>query len=99
MSLDPSQFKAYIQHVRDAETALGDGRVALTECQREVRSLAGRSVVATVDIKTGTRLTTVMMGLKRPGTGIAPVELERIAGRRAAVDIPADTLLTWDMVR
>ncbi|MCH7871994.1 MAG: N-acetylneuraminate synthase family protein [Planctomycetes bacterium] len=98
MSLDPSQMKDYIRHVRDAETALGDGRVGVTECQREVRLVAGRSVVATVDIKAGTRLTPDMMGLKRPGTGIAPTELERIAGRCAAVDIPADTLMAWDMV-
>jgi len=40
-----------------------------------------------------------MLTLKRPGGGIAPECLDQVIGRRAAVDIPADTLLSWEMLR
>jgi sialic acid synthase SpsE len=37
-----------------------------------------------------------MLTTKRPGTGISPMEIDRIVGRRAVRAIPADTTLTWD---
>jgi N,N'-diacetyllegionaminate synthase len=36
--------------------------------------------------------------LRRPGTGIPPEHLASLPGRRLAVDLAADTTLTWDLV-
>ena len=44
-------------------------------------------------------ITREMLTLKRPGSGIAPNELEKIVGRTPADDIPRDTVLCWDMFR
>ena len=39
-----------------------------------------------------------MLDVKRPGTGIEPGQLGRVVGARAAVDIPEDTTLVWDLL-
>ena len=98
MSLDPSQLGEYIRKARAAGRALGNGRLGMTNLEAEVRMVARRSVVATRLITAGSRLEAGDLTLKRPGTGIAPGELDRIIGRRAAVDINSDTLLSWDML-
>ncbi len=99
MSLEPDPLMEYVAAVRAAETAMGDGHVGLTGLEREVRLVAGKSVVAACGIPAGARLQRDMLAVRRPGTGISPVELAKLLNRRAAVEIPSDTILTWDMVQ
>ncbi len=99
MSLSPAQLGEYITQIRDAQRALGSGRLGMSELEAEVRGVAGRSVVAAVDIPTGTPLTTEMLTLKRPGTGVRPADLPGLVGRTARTDIAMDTVLSWEMVR
>lgn len=99
MSLTPEQLAEYITVVRRVETALGDGALGMKDCEREVRAVAGKSVVAAIDIPADTCLTVDMLTLKRPGTGIPAGDLLRVAGRRCSVHIPSDTMLSWDMLR
>ncbi len=56
-------------------------------------------VDAAVDIAAGAKLSSDMLTLKRPGTGIPAIELEGLIGLRAATDIPGDTVLSWKMVQ
>ena len=35
---------------------------------------------------------------KRPGTGISPVYMDIVIGRKAVRDLDEDTILTWDML-
>jgi sialic acid synthase SpsE len=39
-----------------------------------------------------------MLVIKRPGTGLSPALLSQIIGRRVRRDIPADTVLTQEML-
>ncbi len=98
MSLDTDELCDYIARLREAETALGDGVVGMTECESEVRSIARKSVVARGEIPAGTLLTTEMLTLKRPGTGIAPDRLRHLIGKRTRLDIPDDSVISWEMV-
>jgi sialic acid synthase SpsE len=98
MSLNPRQLAIYIAAARAAESALGNGRLGLTELEWEVRAVARQSVVAAVAIPAGTAVTPTMLTVKRPGGGISPEELERLPGRRARTDIAADTVLTWELL-
>ena len=54
---------------------------------------ARRSVVAAVDIPAGATLSRDMLAIKRPGTGLPPVFIDRLLGRRTRRAIAADTLL------
>jgi sialic acid synthase SpsE len=81
------------------EAALGDGRKRPSVS--ELSNLTGmrRSIVAAVDIPPGRTLTPEMLSFKRPGTGISPARLEEIIGRKTAVIIPRDTLLSFDQLQ
>ena len=39
-----------------------------------------------------------MVTFKRPGTGISPSDLEKVLGKKAAVNIAADDILQWDEI-
>jgi N,N'-diacetyllegionaminate synthase len=98
MSLNPPQLAAYIDSIRTVERALGPGDFGMSDLEEDVRAVAGKSIVSAADIKAGTLLAREMLTLKRPGTGMAYGEFDRLLGRVAAVDIPSDTILSWDMV-
>jgi N,N'-diacetyllegionaminate synthase len=99
MSLDPAELVAYVASARAAEAALGSGVLGMSALEADVRAAARKSVVAARDIPARTRLTEDMLTIKRPDGGIAPDQLAAVHGRITAVDIAADTVLTWEMLR
>lgn len=99
MSLEPRQLREYVAAARDAEAALGSGELGMSAVEADVRAVARKSVVAAVAIPAGTKVTEVMLTVKRPGGGIPPDQLELVVGRHAVVDVAPDTILTWDHVQ
>lgn len=98
MSLDPAGLAAYVNAARQAEIALGSGRLGMTSIEDDVRRAARKSIVARTAIRAGTLLSAEMLAVKRPAGGIEPDRLDELVGRRATRDIAADTVLTWDML-
>lgn len=97
-SLEPAQLAEYIRHIRYAERLLGDGAIAVAECEREVRALGRGSVVAARDIQPGEVLTRAMLSIKRPGGGIAPAQLDDLLGRKTCAPIAADAPVAWEFL-
>lgn len=97
-SLEPGELAALVRAIRNVERALGDGRKRPTPSELEIMPYARRSLVAVRDIACGEVVTADMLAAKRPGTGIPPKMVHLVAGRTARTDIPAGTVLTWDMV-
>ncbi len=98
-SLEPRELATFVLQVRESEAALGDGRKRPMSSERENIDVARKSVVARADIPAGTRITATALTCKRPGSGIPPEHLERLVGRVARVDIPANSLISWKQVR
>lgn len=98
LSLEPGGLREYVAAVRAAETALGSGRLGLSEIEREVRRVARRSVVAARDLAAGDVLKEDMLALKRPAGGLPPGELDALLGRRLRVAVPRDARLAMDML-
>jgi N-acetylneuraminate synthase/N,N'-diacetyllegionaminate synthase len=98
MSLDPGELRQFVTSVREAEAALGSGIKYLQPGEAEVQRVARRSLVSTRLIRAGERLDESSIALKRPATGIAPHLLASVCGRIAAVDIPADVPIVWEML-
>lgn len=97
-SLTPRDFARYVAAARQAHAALGDGVIECSDAEREVRRLARGSIVSTMHIRPGTRLTADMVTVRRPGGGIDPLEWDRILRSVARTDILADTPLSWQML-
>lgn len=90
-SSEPTELTALVRGIREVEAALGDGVKQPTAA--ELANLTGmrRSIVATRLIKAGTTVTAADFVFKRPATGLAPKRLAELLGRKARLDLPADT--------
>lgn len=99
ISLDENDLREYIRLARLAKKAMGSPRRKPTPQELEVKRLARMSIVSKVDIPKGSTITEDMLTTKRPGDGIEPRKLPELIGSIAEVDIPADTLIQWYMLR
>lgn len=98
-SLEAGDAAAFIRTIRDVETALGSSRREMSEDQLRKREMVRRSAFARRDIGAGARITEDDIDFRRPGTGISPLFVDRIAGATAARDIAAGTMLGWSDLR
>ena len=98
-SLEPQELASLVRGIRIVESALGHGRKEPSPSEAGMAAVARKSLVAARDIPQGSRLTKEHVAIKRPGTGLPPAMLDDVVGRVAAADIPADTVLLWEMLR
>lgn len=98
ISLSIEEFGDMVKHIREIETALGDGVKKPRASEIRVRNVARKSVVADFDIQKGERMRKGMLTVKRPGTGIAPRYLKQLLGKCIRRNIKKDQILTWEMV-
>lgn len=94
-SLDVEQFRDLVLAIRHVTAALGDGVKRPAPCEIRNRDVARKSLVVTRRVAKGERIDAAALAVKRPGTGIPPADLEKVLGRRAAVDLEPDQVLTW----
>ena len=94
-SMEPQELKLLVQKVRNTEAALGTGMKKPTPSEKDALSVARKSIVAAVDITSGTVITERMLTFKRPGTGLPPKFYPYLIGRKARSDIPQDKLLEF----
>jgi len=97
-SLEPEEFGQMVRGIRVVERALGSATKAPTKEELKMRKIARRSIVASVEISEGEKITRSMVVFKRPGSGIAPRDLQLLLGKKAKRKIKPDETLTWDMV-
>jgi sialic acid synthase SpsE len=98
MSLDPTELRDYVRAIRAAESALGDGIKRPVESELETLTAARRSLVSARCIRAGESLDESNVTLKRPATGIDPRLWQTVRGRKAAIEIPPDVPITWEML-
>lgn len=82
-SENPETATEWVNAVRTAHQLLGNPCMIPTAAEREMRTLARRSITAIRDIKHGEELTEENLGLRRPGNGLAPKLIEHFWGRKA----------------
>ncbi|MGZ5179940.1 MAG: N-acetylneuraminate synthase [Ramlibacter sp.] len=97
-SSDPEAFARMVAGIRTVEQMLGDGIKRPQPVEQNTRDVARRSVVVVRDLRKGARLTADDLALRRPGTGIAPVDWDRVVGAELAQDVAAHTTLAWPML-
>ena len=60
----------------------------------DMKEIFQKSVVSNVEIPEGAIITREMLGIKKPGTGLAPKFINEVVGTRALRSLPADTVIT-----
>ena len=96
-SLEPHEFKAMVDAVREAEQALGRVDYQLNEKKVKNREFA-RSLFVVKDIQAGEVFTTDHVRSIRPGHGLAPKHIDSILGKVARKDIERGTPMSWNLI-
>lgn len=95
---DPSDFKKAISNFKFIDQILGSGEKTVLDCELVPRREARRSLVLTRNMKAGEIIRAEDLMPKRPGTGISPIYTDIVIGRKVLMDLPEDTILTWNMI-
>ena len=99
LALEPYELAELVDGVREIEAILASpvDKDDL-EPYAEMKDVFEKSVVSTREIPAGAEISREMLAAKKPGTGIPARMLPEVIGRRAKVDIPADTVITEEVL-
>jgi len=92
-SLNPQELKSMVKAVRNIELAMGSGVKAASPSECKNKSIVRKSIVASRNISKGESFTGANISVKRPGTGISPMQWFDIIGKRAKKDFRLDQLI------
>lgn len=95
-SLEPKDLGEMVKGIRKVEVLLGSGKKQPNEAELAVAKIVRRSVVAARDLRVGDTITSDMVLLRRPGTGIEPARIGEVIGRTLSRDVKEGVLLSWD---
>lgn len=97
-SVDPNELFSMTEFIKNVNILKGSKEKQVFPCEAETRKNDKRSLVAKTDITAGTVIKREMLTYKRPGTGIWPNKINKVIGMKTLEEIPADSIITWDMV-
>ena len=92
-SIEPQELKLMIESIRNIEKALGDGVKKIEKSEKSNKSVARKSIVASHKIKKGEIFTYNNISIKRPGTGISPMQFDKILDTKSDYSFEKDDLI------
>jgi len=95
-SLEPEELALLVQGCDAAARALGSASVWSTPAEAEALRLRP-SLYVSADVAAGDVATAANVRSVRPAGGLPPIELDRVLGRRFAVDAPLGTPVSWEL--
>jgi len=97
-SLEPDELKEMIRIIRENELAMGDGIKRPTHNEKKIMKIARKSIIAKIDLNEGEIINKRSIEVKRPGTGISPVNYDNVIGREIIRKVKKDMPITWEDV-
>jgi N,N'-diacetyllegionaminate synthase len=92
-SLEPGELRMMVVAIRNIEKAMGVGEKKPSPSETKNISVARKSIVAKVPIKKGELFSEENLTVKRPGTGISPMEWDAVIGKAASSHYEMDDLI------
>ena len=92
-SLESEELKTMVSAIRNIEKAIGDGVKKPSQSESKNIPIARKSIVAKKPIKKGERFSENNLTVKRPGTGISPMEWDAYIGKSSDTDYHMDELI------
>lgn len=94
-SLEPHELKAMVSAIRNIEKAIsGSGVKEPSASEKKNMEIARKSIVAKKDIKKGEVFTEENLTVKRPGSGISPMDWDSVIGKVSKKDFEMDELIS-----
>lgn len=98
ISLEPQELTGMIEDIRTIGQTLGGAEKFVSEREMITRDKYKVSMVTRQKISAGAVITEDMIVYRNPGTGIHPRDASLVLGKKAALDIPEDTLIDVGML-
>jgi N-acetylneuraminate synthase len=93
-SLEPAELKAMVSAIRNIEKAIaGSGIKKPSTSELKNKAIARKSIHLAKELPGGHILLNTDLVMKRPGSGISPMQVASIIGRQLKTALPADHLL------
>jgi len=94
-SLEPDELKSMVKAIRNIEIAMGDGLKKPRSSEIKNKSVARKSIVAARNIHKGEVFTEENLSVKRPGTGLSPIQWDEVIEKKAMKDFRKDELISF----
>jgi sialic acid synthase SpsE len=94
LSADPAEMASLIQRIRAAESLLGAYDKSIQPCEAASQTAIRRSIVASRDLTSGTRIAAADLKWIRPGDGMRPGAEGKLIGRTLNRDLREDDALS-----
>jgi len=92
-SMDKVDLKNFKHDLKKLIVKLGISKKKVIKTERIARKNARRSLVINKDLKKGSKLKKEFIEIKRPGTGLAPENLNKIINKKIKKNLKKDQLL------
>jgi sialic acid synthase SpsE len=93
MASEPDEMTQMVQNCKNVQIALGSPNRTVLFDELEQRKNMRRSVIASKDLKAGSKISIADLDVKRPGTGIPPEKINDLVGKTLKNDVKGDTLI------
>ncbi|CAN5164972.1 N-acetylneuraminate synthase [soil metagenome] len=93
-SLEPDELIQMVKSIRNIEKALGAGFKTPSESEMKNIAVVRKSIVAGRDIAKGETFSDENLTVKRPGTGISPMDWDKVIGSKANRDFKMDDMVS-----
>ena len=95
-SASPEDLKNLVTGIREVESALGSTKKFVTEVEKEVYKVHRPSLISKINIKKGQKIKKSMLDMKKPGTGINPLNINQVLGRTAKINIRKNKIIRME---
>ena len=92
-SIEPYEFSNLVKGIRKISLALGSAEKKISDCEIDNKKIARKSIIAKTKIKKDDIFSEENICAKRPGTGISPMEWDKIIGLKSKKDFDQDDLI------
>ena len=93
-SANPEVFKKMVDEIREVKIIMGSFDKKPLKSELQFRPMVRKSLVTLSNIAKGEMFNLKNIGIKRPGTGLAPKHFWKILGLKSKRDLKEDSLLT-----
>lgn len=88
-----TEFKDLVQQIRLVEKIKGNDKNIIGKEEKKISNVARKSIVAKKDLNKNHLITNKDLTFKRPGTGILPIFLDKVVGKRTIKKINRNDII------
>lgn len=95
-SIDPDELKLMVQSIRNVERAMGNGIKIPSKAEFKNIKVVRKSIFYLTDLQAGHMISEKDLIMKRPGTGISPMMVDSLTGKRLLKSVSGNSMAEWE---